>query len=96
MTLDSADPDLLEPGTWMEFHNDAFTLPPGATPLARNEVGLQAFALDRHPRTDERATQVRDGQHGAEAEQHDPRGQEEHQRPEVRRRVDDLRRGRGL
>ena len=48
MTLDSADPDLLEPGTWMEFHNDVFTLPPGATLLARNEVGLQAFALDRH------------------------------------------------
>ena len=48
VTLGSADPDLLEPATWMQFHNDAFTLPPGATPLARNEVGLQAFALGPH------------------------------------------------
>jgi GMP synthase-like glutamine amidotransferase len=48
VTLDSADPDLLEPGTWLEFHDDAFTLPPGATPLARNEAGLQAFGLGPH------------------------------------------------
>ena len=27
----------------MEFHYDAFTLPPGAVPLARSDVGLQAF-----------------------------------------------------
>jgi GMP synthase (glutamine-hydrolysing) len=47
-TLGSDDPELLEPGTWMEFHDDAFTLPPGATPLARNEVCLQAFALGPH------------------------------------------------
>ena len=48
VTLGSADPDLLEPGTWMEFHDDAFTLPRGATVLARNEAGLQAFALGPH------------------------------------------------
>lgn len=48
VTLDSADPDVLEPGTWLEFHDDAFTLPPGATPLVRNEVCLQAFALGPH------------------------------------------------
>jgi GMP synthase-like glutamine amidotransferase len=48
VTLGSADPDLLEPGTWMEFHDDAFTLPRGATALARNEVGLQAFTLGPH------------------------------------------------
>jgi GMP synthase (glutamine-hydrolysing) len=48
VTLGSADPDVLEPGTWMEFHDDAFTLPPGATPLARNDVCLQAFALGPH------------------------------------------------
>jgi GMP synthase (glutamine-hydrolysing) len=48
VTLDSDDPDLLEPGTWMEFHDDAFTLPPGALPLAANETGLQAFTLGPH------------------------------------------------
>lgn len=48
VTLGSDDPDLLEPGTWMEFHDDAFTLPPGALPLAANETGLQAFTLGPH------------------------------------------------
>lgn len=48
VTLGSDDPDLVEPGTWMEFHDDAFTLPPGAMPLARNETGLQAFTLGPH------------------------------------------------
>ncbi len=52
--------------------------------------------LDRHSCADDRAGQVRDREHGAEAEQHDARRQEEHQRAEVRRGVDDLRRGRGL
>jgi GMP synthase (glutamine-hydrolysing) len=32
---------------WMEFHYDAFTLPPGAELLSRNETGVQAF---RHGR----------------------------------------------
>ena len=48
VTLSSDDADLVEPGTWMEFHDDAFTLPPGAMPLARNETGLQAFTLGPH------------------------------------------------
>jgi GMP synthase (glutamine-hydrolysing) len=48
VTLDSADPDLVPSGTWMQFHYDTFTLPPGAVPLARNDVGLQAFAHGPH------------------------------------------------
>lgn len=48
VTLDSDDPELLEPGAWMEFHDDAFTLPPGALALATNETGLQAFTLGPH------------------------------------------------
>ena len=48
VTLGSDDPELLGPGTWMEFHDDAFTLPPGALPLAVNETGLQAFTLGPH------------------------------------------------
>jgi GMP synthase-like glutamine amidotransferase len=46
--LDTADPDALPAGRWMQFHDDAFTLPPGATELARNDVGVQAFALGPH------------------------------------------------
>jgi GMP synthase-like glutamine amidotransferase len=48
VTLGSADPEIVPAGTWMEFHYDAFTLPPGASPLARSDVGLQAFTLGRH------------------------------------------------
>lgn len=34
-------------GPWFQFHHDEFTLPPGATELARNESGLQAFRIGR-------------------------------------------------
>jgi len=47
-TLDSDDQEVLPAGTWVEFHYDAFTLPPGATLLARNEVGVQAFTHGPH------------------------------------------------
>lgn len=46
--LDSADDDALPAGTWLEFHDDAFTLPPGATEIARNEIGVQAFVHGPH------------------------------------------------
>jgi GMP synthase (glutamine-hydrolysing) len=48
VTLGSADPAVLPAGTWMEFHYDAFTLPPGAVELARNDVGVQAFTHGPH------------------------------------------------
>jgi GMP synthase-like glutamine amidotransferase len=34
----------IEHGPWFQFHGDAFTVPPGATELARSDVGPQAFA----------------------------------------------------
>lgn len=46
--LDSLDPATLPAGRWMQFHRDAFTLPPGARPLARNDVCLQGFAIGPH------------------------------------------------
>jgi GMP synthase (glutamine-hydrolysing) len=48
VALDSDDPEVLPSGTWVEFHYDAFTLPPGATPLARSDVGVQAFTHGPH------------------------------------------------
>jgi GMP synthase (glutamine-hydrolysing) len=48
VTLDTADPDALPAGSWLEFHYDAFTLPPGATLLAANATGVQAFARGPH------------------------------------------------
>jgi GMP synthase-like glutamine amidotransferase len=48
VTIDSADPELIPPGPWMEFHHDRCLPPPEATVLARNALGVQAFRLGRH------------------------------------------------
>jgi GMP synthase-like glutamine amidotransferase len=47
-TVDSADPELVPPGPWLEFHNDRCLLPPDAVVLAGNDVGVQAFGIGRH------------------------------------------------
>jgi GMP synthase-like glutamine amidotransferase len=46
--VDSLDPELIPAGPWLEFHGDRCLLPPEATVLARNGVGVQAFRLGRH------------------------------------------------
>src|SRR4029077_4377828 len=46
--VESADPDLVPPGPWLEFHHDRCLPPPDATVLARNEVAVQAFRIGRH------------------------------------------------
>ncbi len=46
--VDSADPSLIPVGPWLEFHGDRCLPPPGATILASNEAGVQAFAIGRH------------------------------------------------
>jgi len=46
--VESADPDLVPPGPWLEFHNDRCLPPPAATVLARNDVAVQAFRIGRH------------------------------------------------
>jgi GMP synthase-like glutamine amidotransferase len=57
--IDSSFPDVVAPGPWFEWHADTFTLPGGATELARSTVGPQAFRLGRtaavqfHPEIDE-------------------------------------------
>jgi GMP synthase (glutamine-hydrolysing) len=48
VSLASADERALPSGGWLEFHDDTFTLPPGAELLAGNESGAQAFRLGRH------------------------------------------------
>lgn len=37
--------DLIPAGPWFEWHSDQFSIPPGATELARNAHSSQAFAL---------------------------------------------------
>src|SRR5215469_15666056 len=48
VTIDPADPELIPPGPWLEFHHDRCQPPAGAAVLARNDLGVQAFRLGRH------------------------------------------------
>ena len=46
--VQTLDPELIPAGPWLEFHGDRCYPPPRARLLARNEIGVQAFALGRH------------------------------------------------
>ena len=46
--VETLDPDLIEPGPWLEFHHDRCLPPPAAELLARNELCVQAFAIGPH------------------------------------------------
>jgi len=54
----SDDQSLIGPGPWFQFHYDRWTLPAGATELARNAAASQAFSFGRslavqfHPELD--------------------------------------------
>lgn len=45
--IESEKPDVLDEGPWMQWHFDRFTVPPGATELARSSAGPQAFVAGR-------------------------------------------------
>ena len=44
--ITSSDDALCPSGPWLQFHADAFTLPPGARLLGTTGVGLQGFVLE--------------------------------------------------
>ena len=46
--IDSSAPDVVPEGPWLQWHFDRFTVPPGATELARSEHAVQAFAHGPH------------------------------------------------
>lgn len=46
--VNTSDPNLISPGPWFAWHEDAFSLPQNARLLAWNEFGVQAFAHGRH------------------------------------------------
>jgi GMP synthase-like glutamine amidotransferase len=48
LAVDTDDPALVPPGPWLVWHQDAFTVPPGAREIARNEVCAQAFTHGPH------------------------------------------------
>ena len=76
--IESLEPDLIEPGPWMEFHHDQCLIPPGARLLARNAVCAQAFAIGRnlgvqfHPEVDSEqlGRWLQDDDCAADAERH--------------------------
>jgi GMP synthase-like glutamine amidotransferase len=45
--IHSDDPTLISSGPWFQFHYDRWSLPEGATELARNSVASQAFTYGR-------------------------------------------------
>jgi len=57
--LDTEDPALVPGGPWFQWHFDRWTLPPGATEIARTAAASQAFllghslALQFHPELDQ-------------------------------------------
>jgi GMP synthase-like glutamine amidotransferase len=56
--VDTDNPDLVPGGPWFQWHFDRWTLPPGATEIARTANASQAFVLGRslalqfHPEID--------------------------------------------
>jgi GMP synthase-like glutamine amidotransferase len=46
--IESSAPDVVPEGPWLQWHYDAFTLPPGAEQLASSRAGVQAFAHGPH------------------------------------------------
>lgn len=47
LPVESSDPDLVPEGPWFQWHFDSFTVPPGATVIAKTDVGPQAFVAGR-------------------------------------------------
>jgi GMP synthase-like glutamine amidotransferase len=46
--IETVDPAVVPAGPWLQWHFDAFTLPPGAEQLAVSDAGVQAFAHGPH------------------------------------------------
>ncbi len=44
LPVQTADPELIEPGSWLVWHLDAMTVPPGGVALAWTDRAAQAFA----------------------------------------------------
>ena len=47
LEVESSDIDMIPSGPWFQWHFDTFSLPQGATQIARNHVGPQAFVHGR-------------------------------------------------
>jgi GMP synthase-like glutamine amidotransferase len=48
LEVETLSADVVPPGCWLQWHRDAFTLPPGAELLARSQICVQAFRHGPH------------------------------------------------
>jgi GMP synthase-like glutamine amidotransferase len=48
VTVQTADPAVIDPGPWLEFHGDRCLPPAGARVLASNELCVQAYSIGPH------------------------------------------------
>jgi GMP synthase (glutamine-hydrolysing) len=48
LEVETLAPGVVPGGRWLQWHRDAFTVPPGAVALARSAVGAQAFRAGPH------------------------------------------------
>jgi GMP synthase (glutamine-hydrolysing) len=48
LEIETFDAAAVPPGPWLQWHQDAFTVPPGGELLARSEVSAQAFRSGPH------------------------------------------------
>jgi GMP synthase-like glutamine amidotransferase len=48
LDVETLAPGVVAPGPWLQWHRDAFTVPPGAELLARSSVCAQAFRAGPH------------------------------------------------
>jgi GMP synthase (glutamine-hydrolysing) len=48
LEVETLAPEVVPGGRWLQWHRDAFTVPPGAETLARSEVSAQAFRAGPH------------------------------------------------
>jgi GMP synthase-like glutamine amidotransferase len=46
--IETDEPELVPPGPWLEWHYERFSVPPGATEIARTDAASQAFRHGRH------------------------------------------------
>jgi GMP synthase-like glutamine amidotransferase len=47
LPIGTRDPELMPNGPWFQWHFDTFRVPPGATVVAENDVGPQAYVIGR-------------------------------------------------
>jgi GMP synthase-like glutamine amidotransferase len=47
LPVGTTQPDLVPDGPWFQWHFDVFTPPPGATVVAENAIGTQAYVIGR-------------------------------------------------